>query len=134
MKQARVRGCWSVYSPSLPPIPGRAESHPLTRLHSVTHLSHIAPSCVQSLYVRAYRGVVTRRRRQPLTVFIKRQARVSGPPFPLSDFDSWWGFFCQSCLQTLKIDLFSFWMSAGRIGCRTGYTVTCSQAGMHCAP
>lgn len=106
MKQARVRGCWSVYSPSLPPIPGRAESHSLTRLYSVTHLSHIAPSCVQSLYVRAYRGVVRQPRRQPLTVCVKRQVRTSGPAFPLSNFDSWW-FFCQSCLQTLKIDLFS---------------------------
>lgn len=75
MKQARVRGCWSVYSPSLPPILGRAESHPLTRLHSVTHLSHIAPSCVQSLCVRAYRGVTTRRR-QPWPVCVKRR---SGP-------------------------------------------------------
>lgn len=73
-----------------PPIPGRAESHPLTRLHSVTHLSHIAPSCVQSLYVRAYRGVTARRRRQPWTVCVKREVRASAPPFPLLNFDSCW--------------------------------------------
>lgn len=50
MKQARVWGCWSVYSPSLPPILGRAESHPRTRLHLIAHLSHITTSCVQSFY------------------------------------------------------------------------------------
>lgn len=35
------------------------------------------------------------------------------------------------CHQTLKIYLLSFLKPAGCSGCETGYTVTCSQAGMH---
>lgn len=51
MKQARVWGSWSVYSLYLPPIHGRAESHPLTSLLPIAHLSHFTPSCVQSVAI-----------------------------------------------------------------------------------
>lgn len=35
--------------PRTPPTHGRAESHPLTSLHPIAHLSRLPPSCVQSV-------------------------------------------------------------------------------------